>query len=266
MEIRGARALVTGASSGIGMATARVLAAAGARVALSGRRRNVLESLAEEIAATGASRPLVFAGDLAMSGAADELGRRAEAVLGGVDVLVNSAGAFATGSAADDSVAARDVFETNFWAPMRLTRALLPGMRARRQGAVVTLSSIATATPLPSMGSYPASKAALAAATAALRLELEGSGVRLILAFLGSVDTPMHASASRSYGDALKWMPLGRPDTAARRIVAAIRRGQEVLVYPRSVASIHWFPAVSAWVSARLMLPVLLGRRRSMGA
>jgi len=260
MDLRGARALVTGASSGIGAATARALAAEGVVLALCGRRTAVLEGLADDIAASGAARPAVIPVDLATRGAAAELGVRASDTFGGVDILVNSAGAFAMGSAAGDDAPERDLFETNYWAPMALTRTLLPGMVGRERGAVANLTSIATVTPLPSMGCYPASKAALAAATEALRLELEGSGVNVVSVFLGGVDTPMHEQASKPYGAALRWMPLGRPEVAARLIVASIRQGRATVIYPRSVAAIRWLPTMSSWVSSRLMLPLLLGR------
>jgi len=260
MDLRGARALVTGASSGIGATTAQVLAAEGVVLALCGRRAAVLERLAEDITASGAPRPVVFSVDLADRGAAADLGVRASDALGGVDILVNSAGAFATGSAAGDDAPERDLFETNYWAPMALTRTLLPGMLRQGRGAVANLTSIATVTPLPSMGCYPASKAALATATEALRIELEGSGVNVVLVFLGSVKTPMHEQASQPYGTALRWMPLGRPQVAARLIVAAIRQERATVIYPRSVATIRWLPTISSWVSSRLMLPLLLGR------
>jgi short-subunit dehydrogenase len=260
MELRGARALVTGASSGIGTAVAETLVAAGAVLALSGRRADVLEALADRLGARGPARPAVLPADLAVVGAAGELAAQATAALGAVDVLVNSAGAFETGPAAADDPTARTLLETNYWAPMALASALLPGMRRRGAGAVVNMSSISVVTPLPAMSAYPASKAALTSATEALRLELAGSGVHVVLAFLGGVDTPMHARASRPYGAALRRMPVGRPEVAARRIVDAIRRGRPLVVYPRGVAALRWFPAASAWISARVMLPLLLGR------
>ena len=266
MELSGSTALVTGASSGIGMATAHALAAAGVAVAVSGRRVDALNDLAGRITADGAPQPVVLATDLAIPGAAATLAARACEALGHVDILVNGAGAFESGSAAADDAAARALFETNYWAPVALTRSLLPGMRAHGRGVVVNLSSIATVTPLPAMGSYAASKAALAAATEAIRLELAGSGVHLVLAFLGGVDTPMHAKASRSYGRALRRMPLGRPEVAARRILSAIRRKRGTIVYPRAVLTIRWFPTVSAWISRRVMIPLLLGRSQYASA
>jgi short-subunit dehydrogenase len=265
MDVRGTRALVTGASSGIGAVMAEMLAAEGVVVAVAGRREDALVAVAERIAARGASRPAVLPADLAIPGVVAELAVRAEKTLGRIDILINSAGAFETGTAASSGVPARALFETNYWAPMALAQTFLPGMRARGCGAIVNVSSIATVTPLPLLGSYPASKAALAAATEALRLELRSAGVHLVLAFLGGVDTPMHAKASRSYGDALRWMPLGRPEVAARRIVNAIRRERATVVYPRAVATMRWFPAISAWVSRQFILPLALRRREQAG-
>ncbi len=266
MNLRGAHALVTGASSGIGSAIAEALAAEGVAVAVAGRRADALGRFADRIAARGTSRPPVLTADLTAPGAAIELAARAGEALGRIDILVNSAGAFETGSAASNDDTAREVFETNYWAPLALAQMLLPSMRAHGAGAIVNVSSISTVTPLPSLGSYPASKAALATATEALRLEATASGVQLVLAFLGGVDTPMHAKASRSYGDVLRWMPLGRPEVAARRIVNAIRRKRAIVVYPRAVATIRWFPTISAWVSRRIMLPLLFRHGEPMSS
>src|SRR5262245_59666143 len=106
--IAGKRALVTGASSGIGRALAIALAKRGAILALSARRRAALDSLADEIAATGASRPKVLEADLSQPGAAAKLAREADQALGGVDLLVNNAGVGIAGSqvvVGDDAIA-----------------------------------------------------------------------------------------------------------------------------------------------------------------
>src|SRR4029453_9013297 len=92
-----------------------------------------------------------------------------------------------------------------------------------------------------------------------MRIELAGSGVHVVHAFLGGVDTPMHAKASRAYGRALRWMPVGRPEAAARRILTAIRRHRPTVLYPRAVATIRWLPTISAWISGPVVLPLLLG-------
>ena len=134
MDLRGATALVTGASSGIGMATAEALAAAGVAVAVSGRRRDELQTLAERITLRGAPRPVVLATDLAVPHAAAELGACANEALGRIDILVNSAGAFESGSAAASDATARALFETNYWAPMALMRVLVRAC-ARADGA-----------------------------------------------------------------------------------------------------------------------------------
>lgn len=260
MDLGGRKVLITGASGGIGHATAAALATEGAVLAVSGRRVDALESLAESIAAAGGTRPFILPADLSERGAAARLGMKALETLGTVDVLINSAGYFETGSQwnSGDSKGARELFEINYWSPMALTRTLLPGMRARGTGALVNLSSLATVTPPPFIGHYPSAKAALAIATDALRGELQASGVQVVLLFLGSVDTPMHTKASRPYGSVLKWMPLGDPATVARLIVKALRRGHKTIVYPRSVAAVRFLPTISAWVSGRFLVPLLL--------
>ncbi len=266
MKLEGTHALVTGASSGIGAAISKLLAQRGVRLALSARRAELLETLAERIGAQYGTRPTVLPADLAVEGVAAELATHASSALGSIDILVNAAGAFEAGSATEVDTAARGLFEANYWAAMALVGALSPAMRARGRGAIVNFASLASITPLPRMGSYPASKGALASATEALRTEMAGSGVLVMLAFLGSVDTPMHARASRAYGPVLRWMPLGRAEIAARRIVDGITRGRATVVYPRSVATIRWFPALSARVSGRVILPLLLGRTRCVAA
>lgn len=257
MDLHGKGILITGATSGIGHATARALAAEGARLALSGRRTAMLESLAALIGPAGAPRPAVLPADLSSPGAAADLARRACTALDEVDVVINSAGEFELGWQWDlgDGEAARRLFETNYWAPMALVRALVPAMRARGAGAVVNLASLSTVTPLPRLGAYAAAKAALTSATETLRLELRGTGVQTILLFLGSVDTPMHAKALRSFGSIMRWMPLGRPERLARLIVTALQRDRDVVVYPRVIGAIRLAPALSARISARLLVP-----------
>lgn len=260
MDLRGARALVTGASSGIGLATAGALAAAGASLALSGRRTDALAALADTLAAPGRSRPALLPADLSQPSAAADLARRAVEALGGIDVLVNAAGEFETGWQweAGDGAEARRLFETNYWSPLALVRALVPDMRARGAGAVVNMTSLSTLTPLPRIGPYAQAKAALASATESLRLETAGAGVQVVLVFLGAVDTPMHAKALRAFGAGLRRMPVGRPEDVARRIVRALVRGRSYVVHPRAIGIVRQLPTVSRWLSERVVMPLVL--------
>lgn len=260
MNLAGKTALITGATSGIGNATARALAAEGVALAVSGRRGDALHALTESIAGTFGTRPVPLPADLAQRGAAGALATQALEALGRVDILVNAAGNFEPGTqwTIGDGEVARALLETNYWSPMALIQALVPQMRARRTGAVVNMSSLSTVTPLPLLGHYASAKAALASATTVLRMELRRSGVHVLLVFLGSVDTPLHAKASRLYGAVLRWMPLGEAERAARVIVTALRRGNRTVSYPRGAAIVRLFPAISASISERAIVPTLL--------
>ena len=154
----GARVVLTGASSGIGAELARVFAARGARLAITARRRERLEALADEL---GEPRALVFETDLSERGAAAELGREAEAALGGVDVLVNNAGGGVGGRIATvaDRDEAREAFEVNYWSPLALVRALLPAMLERDAGMVVNVTSMAQVNTWPGSARTPRRRA-----------------------------------------------------------------------------------------------------------
>jgi hypothetical protein len=253
MDVRGRTVLITGASSGIGHATARALAAEGAVLAVSGRNVARLEELADEIASRGHVRPVVLVADLARRGAAESLAARATEALGRVDVLINNAAAEGVGTYADagDDERSRELFETNYWSPFVLSRALLPSMRARGVGALVNVSSLGAVTPISGTGHYASTKAALAIATEALRAELRGSGVRVLLVYPGFVDTPMlRAFKARPdlparMGRALGLMPVGTPEGLARAIVRALRRERRTVVHPSWYAVTPWIPALS---------------------
>ncbi len=260
MDLRDKKILITGASSGIGQAIARALAGRGALIAIVGRHAERLTPLADEIVAAGHPRPVVLTADLSKPGNAESLAARAIAELGTVDVLINDAavegiGSYATAGDGSDS---RALFETNYWSPMVLIRALLPEMRARGAGAVVNVSSLGAITPVAGTGHYPSSKAALAIATEAVRAELRHSGIRVVLVYPGFVDTPMlrafmerenlPARMRRSLG----LMPVGQPDALARRVVTALERGRKTVVYPRSYAMTPLIPALSRWFTSLL--------------
>jgi short-subunit dehydrogenase len=261
MELRGKKVLITGASRGIGEAVARALAAEGAALALSARGLEALEALADSIAGRGAVRPSVLAVDLAERGEAEALAARTLAALGNVDILINNAAAEGEGSysEAGDDEHARELFETNYWSPMALTRALVPPMIARGSGAVVNVSSLGAITPFPRTGHYPSTKAALAIATEALRVELSGSGVHVVLVFPGLVNTPMFRDfkARPDLGTKMRrnlgFMPVGRATALAQLLVSALRRERKTIVYPHVYAATPLIPALSRWITKQLL-------------
>ncbi|WP_166905295.1 SDR family oxidoreductase [Mycobacterium sp. DL440] len=236
IDLSGKKALITGASSGIGRELALILAQRGATLALAARRKDLLDGLADEIAGQRAHRPVVLPVDLAVPGSAADLGRRALVALGGVDIAINNAGANLTGSQSlvADSTAARAVFEVNVWSPVALTSALLPAMRAAGSGVIVNVTSTVQAVPLPLLGYYAASKAALAQATKSLRLELAGTGIRVLEVVPGATDTALRDI------DELPWkttppptFPPVTPASTAAAIVRGLERGATRVVHPR---------------------------------
>jgi short-subunit dehydrogenase len=255
-DLHGKRALVTGASSGIGRATAEALAKEGVRLAVAGRQEAQLTRLAHDIAAAGGERPVVLSCDLSKPGAAEELARRALSALGGMDLLINNAGVSLAGPqiAVGDTAAGRDLFETNFWSPLALVRALAPSL-IEAKGAVVNVASMASVVPSALMGHYSASKAALAMATETLRQELGAEGVHVVLVLPGPVDTGMLAEARAvpSVAKALRFSPRGNAPTLAKRIVNAIRKERGTIIYPRSLWFAYLLPDAMRRLSALVM-------------
>jgi short-subunit dehydrogenase len=253
--ITGKRILLTGASSGIGRALALEMAGRGAELAVAARREVLLGELGAEIEREGGRRPAVLVADLSKRGAATELAERATAELGSVDVVVNNAGGGVGGSqwAVGDHDAAREAFEVNFWSPVALTAALVPAMRERGSGAVVNVTSMAQVTTMWAMGHYLATKAALARATEALRLELTGSGVHVLEVIPGPVDTAVQAETRLvpGAGAVLDRAPLGDARTLARLAVRALERGRSRLIYPRSMRALYALPLIDRWYMAR---------------
>jgi len=256
MRLADTNVLLTGASSGIGRELARVLAGRGARLAIAARRRDRLETLADELAATGHPRPAVFAADLSERGGAAALAEEATAALGHVDVLVNNAGGGVGGSqwSVGDDDAAREAFEVNYWSPLALTKALVPAMRERGRGAVVNVTSMAQVNTWPGFGAYGATKAALGLATETLRLELSGSPVHVLEAIPGPVDTAVQGETRLVPGidRMLGRVPLGDAAEMARRIVTALERGRAHVIYPRRTAVAYHLPSVARRDTRRL--------------
>jgi short-subunit dehydrogenase len=257
MIIRDKRALVTGASAGIGRAIAKALAQRGLSLAIAARRRQALAEVAEEIAGAGHRRPVVLGVDLGKRGAAADLAARAVAELGQVDILINNAGASAVGSQWDagDGAAARELFELNYWSPLALIQALVPAMRQRKDGAVVNVTSLSGLTPWVCTGHYSSTKAALSLTSETLRLELHGSGVHVLEVMAGPIETALLNWVRRDVPGArtvMAWGLRGKPETLARLMVRGLERRRKTLIYPRSLGLTAHFPVPSRWLMALL--------------
>jgi NAD(P)-dependent dehydrogenase (short-subunit alcohol dehydrogenase family) len=197
LPLQGRTALVTGASRGIGAATAATLDRAGARVALVARSRDGLA----EVAAGLSRDPVVIPADLREPGAAAEIAASALRALGSVDILVNNAAAAARLATADTDAAIIDeMLAVNVRAPLLLIAALIPAMTERRRGSIINLSSVSGLIGTPRRAAYAASKGAIDAATRSLAIELGPRGIRVNSVAPGVVDTALWASNKKVDG------------------------------------------------------------------
>ena len=196
-------ALITGASSGIGEATARALAREGYALALIARRKDRLDLLVKEIEEAG-GRALAIAADLADDQATQRAAREAISFLGRVDLLVNNAG-YSPGAAIEQCTRQdlRHIFDVNLLSALQLIGAVTPQMRAQGGGRIINLGSVAGFVPAPLAIPYAATKVGLHAATDALRLELGRFGITLSLVIPGFVDTAVFDNA-RNASQALR--------------------------------------------------------------
>ncbi len=196
-------ALITGASSGIGEATARALAREGYALALIARRKDRLDLLVKEIEEAG-GRALAITADLADDEATQRAAQEAISFLGRVDLLVNNAG-YSPGAAIEQCSRQdlRHIFDVNLLSALQLIGAVTPTMRAQGGGRIINLGSVAGFVPAPLAIPYAATKVGLHAATDALRLELGRFGITLSLVIPGFVDTAVFDNA-RNASQALR--------------------------------------------------------------
>ena len=182
--------LVTGASSGIGRECARLLAKDGARLALSARRKDRLEELAEECRRLGAPQAHAVPADLAVDGEADRVAEEAERLLGGVDVLVNNAGFGLPGPfVRSDPDRTEQMLRLNVLAATRLLRRLLPGMLSRDRGGVLNVASMAGFQAAPYQAAYAGTKAFLLDLSESVHQEVKHTGVSVTALCPGVTDT-----------------------------------------------------------------------------
>jgi len=186
LPLAGRRAVVTGASRGIGLAIATVLGDAGANLTVIARDKRALDRLASKLTATAISCDVADASAIERTIAAIEHGGAMP------DILVNNAGLFRPALVdATTPEALADALDVNLVAPFRLIRAFLPAMLERGAGDIVSIGSIADHTAFPENAAYGASKHGLRALHDVLRAELHGTGVRVTLISPGPVDTSL---------------------------------------------------------------------------
>lgn len=246
------RALVTGASSGIGRALALELARRGVDLVLVARREDLLAEVAGQVSQLG-RRAVIIAGDITDSTTRRRALSAARDGLGGLDILINNAGVAAHGRFVDASPERlRPIFELNFFAPVELIRAAIPMLRTGRQPIIVNVGSILGERAAPHKTEYSASKFALHGFSEALRPELAPLGIDVLTAVAGPTDTEHFNNLLEDKGG-LPWSDPQRKsaDDVAHSIVRAIERGRhEVVTSWRS-----WF-----WLTLNRIAPRLVDR------
>jgi 3-oxoacyl-[acyl-carrier protein] reductase len=218
-DLSGRKALVTGATGGIGGAIARALHGQGATVALSGTRRAALDELAGALA----ERVHVIEANLADKDAVEALVPAAEAAMEGLDILVNNAGV------TRDNLFLRmkdeewdTVLAVNLTAAFRLSRAAVKGMMRRRFGRIVNIGSVVGTTGNPGQGNYAASKAGLVGMTKALAAEVATRGITVNCVAPGMIASPMTDALNEKQREAiLGTIPMGRLGEGAE-VAAAV--------------------------------------------
>lgn len=255
-------ALITGASRGIGAATARLLAQQGYALVLAARSGDALAALAEELAHP--DRPiLVVPTDVCDPAALRELARRALERFGHVDVLIHNAGVVRPGvvvaELGDDDV--QVTISTNLLAAITLTRALLGSMLARRSGAIIFVDSVGGHIGLPSAALYSTTKFALRGFAAALGREVATANIKVTVLCPGFIRTALMEPVF----SAVPWLPMGRPEDAARAIMRVLRHPRREVVTPGYYRVFIWLERSLPWLLdpvARLYMARVLPRVR----
>jgi short-subunit dehydrogenase len=218
---------ITGASSGIGAALAREFATDGAHLILSARRTDALEQVAASCVAAASVKVLPL--DLTDGNAIRRSVREAEALHGRVDIMVHNAGVALRSLAADTTMDVdRHIMEVNYFAPVMMTKELLPSMISRGSGHFVVVSSLSALYGVPRTSAYAASKHALHGFFETLRSETFGLGIRTTIVVPGFVRTDIarHALSGdgSQHGRQLDVMERGiSPESCARKIARAVR-------------------------------------------
>ncbi len=260
--------LISGASSGIGAAIARMAARQGFDLAITARRIERLEAIQEECQPYGV-RVLPIQADLAEWEQVQLVAQRAQAHFGSVDVLINNAGFGKLNwlEALDGEKEIADQIQVNLIAAIQLTRLILPSMIERRSGLIINIASIASLIATPTYSVYAASKFGLHGFTEALRREVAIYGICVCGVYPGGVETEFGEKAGiqrKSRVQTPQWMRL-TAEQVAFATLGLIKRPRRQVILPAYLSGVVWlnrlFPALVDW----LIQKAFVERERSLG-
>jgi NAD(P)-dependent dehydrogenase (short-subunit alcohol dehydrogenase family) len=282
-DLRGKTVLITGGSRGLGLVMAREFAREGAKVAICARDVEELERARHDLDKRGA-RVLAVPCDVTERAQVIELVNVVRDHYGRIDVLVNNAGVIQVGPVEVMTIEDyEDAMLTHFWGPLYTTLAVLPEMRARRDGRIVNISSIGGKISVPHLVPYSASKFALVGLSEGLRAELKKDGVVVTTVCPGLMRTgsPRNATFKGQHRAEYAWFSISdalpvsamKAERAARQIIAACKRGDaEIILSIQAELAVRFhglFPGLTADLLALVnrLLPRAggIGKRRAKG-
>lgn len=254
--------IITGGSEGVGAATARMFADAGANLMLVARGKKKLDAIAEEL--RDKTRVEIFAMDVADPDACVDLFKKAEFEFGRVDVLVNNAGYHQRGPA--ETVDATDLgrmIDVNLKAPIMLSRIAIPYLREAGGGAIINVGSLAGRLPVPNSATYSASKSGLRAFTYAMYEELRGSGIKIAVVSPGPIDTGFIMSDIDNVSDLTFSQPISTADEVAQVILDLCGNKQREKSMPAISGVLTTISYLMPWL-AHVMSPIFERRGASV--
>jgi short-subunit dehydrogenase len=264
MKISGRNIVVTGASRGIGQATARALARAGGRVALLARSPEIERVAAEIVAQGGDARG--YAVDLTDAAAVARTARRIESDLGAPDIVINNAGAgrwlFVEETPPEEAVA---MMASPYFAAFFVTKAFLPAMLARNQGYIVNVTSPTAWLPWPGATGYTAARWAIRGFTEALRADLYDTAIQILLVVPGKVSSTYfehNPGAEERLPRITRLVPTLTPEQVAAAVVRGIERDRREIVVPAILRLVMLSRVLAPAVVDRLMFRT--GARRPL--
>jgi len=247
--------IITGGSEGVGAATARKFADAGANLMLVARNKKNLDKIAEEL--RDKARVEIFAMDVSDADACVDVFKKAEFEFGRIDILVNNAGYHERGAAKNvDASDLGKMIDVNLKAPIMLSRIALPYLREAGGGAIINVGSLAGRTPVPGSATYAASKAGLRSFTYSMYEELRDSGISIAVVSPGPIDTGFIMSDVGNVSDLTFSQPISTADEVAEAILDLCGNNLREKSMPRISGILTMLTYLMPWLG-RLARPAL---------